>query len=93
MSTINVKRAHGMTKAEALGKLADLSTALQSRYGIKITLKGDTATVKGKGVKGGATIDDTHVALDLKLGLPARLVAGKIRAGIDRAMDEHFPAV
>jgi putative polyhydroxyalkanoate system protein len=92
MSNIDVKRAHGMTQAEALGKLRDLSTALQSRYGIKITLSGNAAAVKGKGVKGTATVDDTHVALNLRLGLPARLVAGKIQAGVDRALDEHFPA-
>ncbi len=92
MSDINVSRAHGMTKDEALGKLKTLADSLRSRYGIGIDFKGDVANVKGKGVSGDARVTDTHVSLNLKLGFAARLIAGKIKAGVDKQLDEHFPA-
>jgi len=92
MSDINVSRAHGMEKAEALAKLKTLAGELQSRYGVGITFAGDVAQVKGKGVSGEARVTDTHVSLNLKLGLAARLIAGKIKSGVDKQLDVHFPA-
>ena len=90
MSTIDVKRAHGMTQAEALEKLGAMAHGLETRYGISIKIRGETAEVKGRGVKGQARVDETMLHLSLKLGLPARLVAGKIEAGINRSLEEHF---
>ncbi len=90
--SVFVRRPHGTTAEQAQAKLADLSNALESRYGISISLTGGNATVKGRGVKGSATVDDTNVTIDLKLGMPASLVAGKIEQGVHKAIDEHFSA-
>lgn len=90
MSQITASKAHGMTKAEALIKLAGLGTHFSSKYGVKVELNGDEATVNGKGVTGTARVDETHVRLNLKLGLAARLISGKIQAGVDKALLEHF---
>jgi hypothetical protein len=35
-------------------------------------------------------LDDTHINVDLKLGLPASLVAGRVEAGIRDALAKHF---
>jgi putative polyhydroxyalkanoate system protein len=90
MSQITASKPHGMTKAEALIKLAGLASHCASKYGVKIDLDGDVATVNGKGVTGTARVDETHVRLNLKLGLAARLISGKIQAGVDKALLEHF---
>ena len=87
---VSASRPHNTTKEDALGKLRGLATALESRYGIRVNIAGSGATVSGKGVSGGCTIDDTMVRIDLKLKLPASLVAGKIQAGVDKQMAEHF---
>jgi putative polyhydroxyalkanoate system protein len=87
---VYVRRPHGTTKSEAESKLAGLTSYLEERYGVKILLRGANATVSGRGVKGAANVDDTHVTVDLKLGIPASLVAGKIEAGVNRSIDEHF---
>ena len=85
-----VRRAHGATADQAEAKLAQLTGQLETRYGVSIDLKGRYATVKGRGVKGSATVDDTNVTVDLALGLPASLVASKIEQGVHAAIDEHF---
>ncbi len=90
--SVYVRRPHGTTAAEAESKLAGLTSHLETRYGVKISSSGPTATVKGRGVKGSATVDATHVTVDLKLGVPASLVAGKIEQGVHKAIDEHFGA-
>lgn len=88
--SVFVRRPHGTTAEEARSKLASLSSALETRYGISISLSGGNANVKGRGVKGSATVDDTNVTIDLKLGLPASLVAARIEEGVHKAIDEHF---
>lgn len=91
MSDISAAKAHGMTKAEALIKLQTLGDQFASKYGVKVEFREDTAQVSGKGVTGTARVDDTHVRLNLKLGLAVRLISGKIKAGVDKALAEHFP--
>ncbi|MCB9539068.1 MAG: polyhydroxyalkanoic acid system family protein [Myxococcales bacterium] len=88
--TVSVKRPHNTTKEDAQAKLAGLARELESKYGVKVNVQGAGATVSGKGVSGGCTIDDTHVAIDLKLGLPASMVAGKIESGVEKAISQHF---
>ena len=90
MPKIKKSLAHGTTRESAMAKLQGLAGALQTRYGITVTLGASGATVKGKGVTGGCSITDTHVTIDLDLGLPASLVAGKIETGVDNALREHF---
>ena len=90
--SVYVRRPHHTTAAEAQSKLASLTSHLETRYGVNILLSGAMATVKGRGVKGSASVDDTHVTVDLKLGMPASLVAGKIEDGVNRSIDEHFKA-
>jgi putative polyhydroxyalkanoate system protein len=92
MSDVNASKAHGMTKAEALVKLATLADQMAAKYGVKVEFRGDVATVSGRGVNGEARVDNTHVHLNLKLGLLLRPIAGKVRAGVDKAITEHFPA-
>lgn len=92
MSLIKKSKPHGMTKEEARKKLEGLVGFFADKYGVKVAMKGDEATVNGKGVSGSARVDDTDVHLELKLGLAARLIAGKIEGGADKALAEHFPS-
>ena len=90
MSDINVSRAHGMSKDEALTKLKGIAADLTGRYGIDIDFRGDTASVKGKGVTGTANVSDTHVSLSLKLGLLLKALKGKIQGRVEEQFSEHF---
>ncbi len=88
--SVRVSRPHNTTQEAAQAKLVGLAAQLESRYGVRVKINGPGATVTGKGVSGGCTIDATRVTIDLSLGLPASLVAGKIEAGVEKAMTEHF---
>ena len=85
-----IERAHGTTQEAALEKLRSLCTELEGRFGMKIVHGEASSSVKGKGVTGTARIDETHIHLNLKLGIPASLIAGKVEAGINTAIDTHF---
>ena len=87
---VSLSRAHGLTKAEAVAKMQNLTNDLNSKYGVKVNHSGDSTKVKGKGVDGTARCDDTKIHIDLKLGLPVSLVAGRVEAGINKALDQHF---
>ncbi len=90
--SVYVSRDHGLESSEALGRLKNLTTDLETRYGIKIQLSESGAQVSGKGVKGEARISAQSVTIDLSLKLPASLFAGKIKSSIERYMDENFSA-
>ena len=87
---INIKRAHGLDKDAAIQRMQNLTNELNSKYGVKVNHSGDSTRVKGKGVDGTARCDATNINIDLKLGLPVSLVSGKIEAGINKALDQHF---
>lgn len=88
---LRVSRPHKTTADAALSKLRSLAGDIESKYGLRVSWKGDVAHVSGRGVKKGtASVSGTHVTVDLSLGMPASLVAGKIEAGIEKAITEHF---
>ena len=89
--SVRVSRPHKTTAEEARTKLRNLAGHIESSYGLKVTWKGDVAHVSGRGVKRGtASVDDRSVTIDLSLGMPASLVAGKIESGIEKAITEQF---
>lgn len=90
--SVRISRPHNTTAEAALEKLRALAGQIESQYGLSVDWRGDVAHVSGKGVKKGsvAKVSDTHVSLDLTLGMPASLVAGKIEDGIGKAIKQHF---
>ena len=87
---ISIRHPHNSSAEDAAQKLSDLGKDAAARYGV--TVKGDAqrASIKGRGVNGSLVLDDTHINVDLKLGLPASLVAGRVEAGIRDALAKHF---
>ncbi len=88
---IAVKHAHHLTREEACAKLKELTTLIAERYKVQIQMAGDNrANVEGRGVNGFAQVDDTQAEIDLSVGLPASLVAGKIESTIQEYMAKYF---
>lgn len=90
--SLRVSRPHNTTADAALSKLKALAGDIESKYGLSVSWKGDVAHISGRGVKSGSTasVDGSKVTVDLSLGMPASLVAGKIESGIEKAMAQHF---
>jgi putative polyhydroxyalkanoate system protein len=77
---------------EALRERArSLAERLESRHHMRARWLGDdVVAIKGSGVEGQLSIDDTQVAVDVKLGLLAAPFQGKLRSEIQRYLDEHI---
>ncbi len=90
--SIRIDRAHGLGREAALHRLGELAADVQRKYGVNVTQAGDVARVSGKGVSGQVQVDEKRISVDLSLGMPASLIAGKIEQGITKALDEHFKA-
>jgi putative polyhydroxyalkanoate system protein len=88
MSNISIAREHKLGLAGAKQKIDSLVTTLGEKYGIKLVWRGNEADVKGSGVTGKLKIEETRIALDLKLGLMLTPLAGKIREGLERGVDK-----
>ncbi len=87
---INIRKPHGMDAADAQSRLDKLTAELETRFGVKVSKKGTSTAVKGKGVSGSASIQGADIVIDMKLGLPASLVAQRIEDGVNKSIVEHF---
>ncbi len=87
---IAIRHPHNCSAEEAASKLDALGREAAAKYGLVI--KGDNrrAQVKGRGVSGSMVLDSSHITVDLKLGLPASLVAARVESGIRDALLKHF---
>jgi len=76
MSDVRVAEPHNTTADDAVGRVGDFEDMLR-KYGVKAAWKGNSADLKGTGVKGTIDVTATEVVVELKLGMLARA------AGID----------
>ncbi len=78
MSTVRVNHPHGLGVEGAKRALAPFEADL-SRYGLKLAWRGNVAEVKGAAASGDVRVTDSEVAIEVKLGMMAKM------AGIDAA--------
>ncbi|MBC7795149.1 MAG: polyhydroxyalkanoic acid system family protein [Clostridia bacterium] len=83
MSQINIEQHHALGHAEARKRVSTLEPKLKEKYGVSLEWNGNMANVKGTGVSGTLAVDDSKVAVDLKLGFLLRPMAGKIKEGLE----------
>ena len=88
MSEIRIEKNHTLGKSEAHKRVVNMEPKLKERYGVKLDWRGDEAEVKGTGVTGKLSVADGRIAIDIKLGLLLRPMAGKIRTALERQLDQ-----
>lgn len=88
MSEIKIQRSHKLGRDEAHRRVSELAPKLKSKYGVELDWSGDEARVKGTGVSGTLLVAADKVAVDLKLGLLMRPMAGKIRTALETQIDK-----
>jgi len=91
MSTISIRRAHGLTAKQAMSVARKIAAQLQDEYGIKTTWNGESARIKGAGIDGELRLAPRQLALDLELGFMLLMFRDKITAGIEAKFDEVLP--
>lgn len=90
MSTITIRRSHGLAKKQALKVANQVAAELASEYGIVTTWSGDTAQVKGTGLTGELRLVPKRFELDLDLGFMLTIFRDKIAAGIESEFDRRL---
>ena len=85
MADISIKRNHGVEMGVLRGRLEELAKELKAKYGIRYRWDGDRCLLEGAGVKQGTVeITATTLALDVTLGMMAKLLKPKIEEEINK---------
>lgn len=88
MSEIKIERAHKLGSKEARKRVDNLEAKLKEKYGVSLEWNGNVANVKGTGVSGTLAVEDAKVAVNIKLGLLLRPLAGQIKQGLEHQVNK-----
>ncbi len=92
MSAIKVRVPHGSSRSDVRTKLRSFEQ-MMGKYGVSLRWSGDAADIRGMGVSGRVTVDDTDVEVSLKLGMMARAAGvdpGRLKRSIDKRLTAAF---
>ena len=92
MSSITVTHPHGTDRSTARSSMAPFEE-MMGKFGVTLIWSGDSAQIKGLGVSGTVTVDDTQVVISLKLGMMAKAAGvdpARLQRTIARRMAETF---
>jgi len=89
MAEVKVTQAHALAPAEAKEKIASFEE-MMAKYGVKANWSGNSAALKGTGVKGSIDVSDSAVTVVVKLGMLAKAAgvdAEKLKGSIQRRLE------
>ncbi|MBN2341006.1 MAG: polyhydroxyalkanoic acid system family protein [Deltaproteobacteria bacterium] len=89
MADITITKSHNLEMSDARARLDKMAAELQSKYGIKSSWSGNTATLSGTGLKKGTVeLKDSTIKVEITLGMLARAMKGKIEEQVNIAFDK-----
>jgi putative polyhydroxyalkanoate system protein len=91
MSDIRIRRPHGKSLAEARASAEHMAVELNDEFDLSYSWNGNVMRFKRPGVSGDLTVDESDVALDIRLGLLLFALKPAIEREIHRFFDENFP--
>lgn len=83
---IHQKREHGIGLERAREAALSIARRAEEKASVSYRVVGDRIDVEGKGVKGHMTVDETHVEIDLELGMLLR----PMKSVIERKIGDYF---
>ena len=87
MADIEIQRDNPFSKDDALTRIQTMTQKLQDKIGVKVAWSGDQAKFSGP-VKGEIRVSDATINIEVKLGLAAKLLKGKISEKIEQGLDQ-----
>jgi len=91
MADIHLEREHALGLEGARAAAQRLAQDLGTRFGLKGEWQGDVLTFQRPGVQGKLSITDTHLRLEVALGLMFKAMKGSIESAIHREVEALFP--
>lgn len=91
MSEFRLSKTHSMSREDLRDTARALADRLEAQHGLRSTWQGDdVVAVKGSGLDARLEIDDREIAVNVKLSLLASPFQGKLRAEIQRYLDDNI---
>ncbi len=95
MATIEMSRAHALSKVDARKKAEEIARGMESKLGIAWkwegdTLKFDATSGPAKGTKGAIAVTDSNVRIDIDLPMMLRMMKGMIEQRVTDKLKEQF---
>ena len=89
MADIKVTQSHSFSPSEAKEKIASFEEMMK-KYGVKANWSGNSANLKGTGVKGSIDVSDSAVTVVVKLGMLAKAAgvdAERLKGSIQKRLE------
>ena len=87
MADIEIQRENPYSKEDALTRIQTMAQKLEDRIGVKVAWSGDEAKFSGP-AKGAIKVSESSIHIEVKLGLAAKLLKGKISEKIEQGLDK-----
>jgi len=89
MADISKSKTHSMDPAVIKERLLELTGEMEKKFGIKAAWEGDTCQLTGKALKNGKIwVTDSEVAIELTLGMMAKVFKGQIEKEIEKKVEK-----
>jgi putative polyhydroxyalkanoate system protein len=93
MATIDIRRAHSLTKDEAKSRAEKLAKGMQEKFGIVWRWSGDAITFEtpsgaAKGTKGEVSVSDKDVRVQIDLPFMLKMMKGTIESRVNDKLKE-----
>ena len=91
MDDIRIEREHGLGLAGARAAAEKLAADLGRRFGLAGEWRGNDLEFERPGVSGKLTVTETHVRLEVALGLMLKAMKGSIENAVHHEVEKVFP--
>ena len=91
MADIDISREHSLGLAGARAAADKLAADLGKRFGLTGEWRGNDLEFERPGVHGKLSVTDTHVRLQVGLGLMLKAMKGSIESAVHHEVEKLFP--
>ncbi len=93
MATIDIRKAHSLSKDEARGRAEQLAKGMQEKFGIVWRWAGDAITFEtpsgaAKGTKGEVSVTDKEVRVQIDLPFMLKMMKGTVESRVNDKLKE-----
>ena len=90
MPTIDIRRPHPLSLAEARAVVDQVASRMREKFGMEGQWQGDTLRFARAGVNGSIAVTADLIHVHAELGLMLAPLKGMVEQEIRRKLDEHF---
>ncbi len=90
MGRFTISKPFTMPREEIRAAAEELASKVSQKHGVKPRWKGDSVSMKGKGVEGSVNFEGDTVDVTVKLGMLASAFEGVVKREVQKYLDKHI---